>query len=670
MRWFIVAGAALSLALLTGCANERTILITSNPPGARVRIDGIDQRGTTPMHHSFTFGDNTRYDVQALLPGYDPARQLLDDGWPTDELKFNLSQKARVIEIQVEPPASLTVDGQPVTEGVVGKFSKEFRFPARPDGTLQEHTVVAQRPHYQTHTERIVYTSPGFITIPLKPQPKNLIIRTTPPGAEVLLDDKPKGATGPGGLPIYNQTFDINPDPNPAADTWRPKWIEIRKDGYATRRERIGWDDGKTDYAFDLTPLSKTVRITATTQPFEVTIDGNKYPSGRDGVATIPKLEFNPAPGTEGPRVYEATVASSAARDDWKPAKLTIGYEEGRQDYHAALREVLGRTVRLITAEPRQRGDRWELVPRTIETRATKFTDEGIGKEAPQPITRDLPGGSVVDSLTVSPDGTRVLFTVFTGTDPGDFRSRLLTVRSDGTGAFDRLTDGGALELTPTYSPDGQQIVFASNRDGGRIKICQIPSSGRPGVTALTSGESLDLWPSMDSDPNPRVYYQAMVKSEREPRLYATRQRGAPENKEFAHHAGGQPRVSPLADSVVFTYHNQATRRDEIWLWTARGGETKPLVKDPDSNNRDPAWSPDGSKIAFASDRADTPDDEGGRVSNYDVWVIDLEHPEHPRQITTNPGWDDSPAWDATGNYLFFRSNRGGKWGVWKVGQR
>jgi hypothetical protein len=35
--------------------------------------------------------------------------------------------------------------------------------------------------------------------------------------------------------------------------------------------------------------------------------------------------------------------------------------------------------------------------------------------------------------------------------------------------------------------------------------------------------------------------------------------------------------------------------------------------------------------------------------------------------VTRNESWDDGPAWDATGRTLFFRSNRGGQWGIWKI---
>jgi Tol biopolymer transport system component len=96
----------------------------------------------------------------------------------------------------------------------------------------------------------------------------------------------------------------------------------------------------------------------------------------------------------------------------------------------------------------------------------------------------------------------------------------------------------------------------------------------------------------------------------------------------------------------------------------ARGGAALNLTNTPDVDEFDPAWSDDGRRLAFASDAArsdDAPD-------NYDVFVLDLTRPgAQPVPVTTNGSWDDSPAWDARGRGLYFRSNRGGAWNVWRV---
>ena len=99
------------------------------------------------------------------------------------------------------------------------------------------------------------------------------------------------------------------------------------------------------------------------------------------------------------------------------------------------------------------------------------------------------------------------------------------------------------------------------------------------------------------------------------------------------------------------------------------GGQAVELTRSA-FDDFDPTWSKDGSRIAFVSNRpAKTPgDDKSARLGDYNIWVLDVANPQSPpEQVTSNPAWDDSPAWDATGKGIYFRSNRGGTWGIWKA---
>jgi TolB protein len=94
-----------------------------------------------------------------------------------------------------------------------------------------------------------------------------------------------------------------------------------------------------------------------------------------------------------------------------------------------------------------------------------------------------------------------------------------------------------------------------------------------------------------------------------------------------------------------------------------KGGPAEVLTDTPDADSYDPVWSKDGGKLAFTSDRGVDED----RRHNPDIWLIDLAHPDQPQQVTTNGSVDDCPAWDPSGDALYFRSNRGGDWGIWRV---
>ena len=132
---------------------------------------------------------------------------------------------------------------------------------------------------------------------------------------------------------------------------------------------------------------------------------------------------------------------------------------------------------------------------------------------------------------------------------------------------------------------------------------------------------------------------------------------------ELSQLAGTQPRVSPKGDAVLFCAVNEETGKRDVYRMSDRGGQPQNLTNTPDADDADPVWSRDGRMIAYASDRGL---DAQGRP-NYDVWVLDLSKPQQPMQVTVNGSHDDTPLFDPRGGGLYFRSNRSGAWGVWRV---
>jgi dipeptidyl aminopeptidase/acylaminoacyl peptidase len=81
-----------------------------------------------------------------------------------------------------------------------------------------------------------------------------------------------------------------------------------------------------------------------------------------------------------------------------------------------------------------------------------------------------------------------------------------------------------------------------------------------------------------------------------------------------------------------------------------------------------PAISPGGRYVAYVIEEpADTL--RGQRTGDPDIWVIDLEDREHPRQFAFSDSRETSPQWSAGDRYLYFLSDRGGDGitQVWRI---
>jgi Tol biopolymer transport system component len=95
----------------------------------------------------------------------------------------------------------------------------------------------------------------------------------------------------------------------------------------------------------------------------------------------------------------------------------------------------------------------------------------------------------------------------------------------------------------------------------------------------------------------------------------------------------------------------------EIHIMNADGTDERRLTNTPvsDVDNGDQVFSPDGSKIAFTSSR-----DNG----SHEIYLMNADG-TNQINLTSSPSYDSNPVFSPDGSKIAFQSDRGGSYGIW-----
>ena len=269
--------------------------------------------------------------------------------------------------------------------------------------------------------------------------------------------------------------------------------------------------------------------------------------------------------------------------------------------------------------------------------------------------TDDLCRLSVVNSIAMSPDETRVAYTVETiSDDKKKYFSRLFVADLE-IDEITQYTFGEVADSSPLWSPDGTSIAFISTRDK-KTAIYIIPADGgaeRKVIEADGAFSSLGWTP----DGKELVYMFRYndshdIEDEKEKK----------EPPAFRHIT----RIFFRLDGSGFLPKD----RFHIWKVDVESGKSKQLTK---GNYDDlyPAVSPDGKKIAFISNRSRYPDID---YLLDDIFTIPIDGGK-AKKIPTPKGPKEMPAFSPDGKKIAYlgHANPENAWGVenthiWTVG--
>lgn len=244
-----------------------------------------------------------------------------------------------------------------------------------------------------------------------------------------------------------------------------------------------------------------------------------------------------------------------------------------------------------------------------------------------------------VGAPVVSPDGDWIAYTVGR-TSLEDERSytRVYRVSAEG-GEPLGLTAEGKPAASPGWSPDGRYFTFTAARDGGETQVWALDRRGGEAfaLTDVEQGISGYRW----SPDGTRLLLTIRDPEEEDPdrRDNAPRDPWVIDRLQFKRDNVGYLTGSRRTHLYVYDLASKALRQLTSGRWDESLGE----------------WSPDGSRIVFASNRTEEPDGN----ENSDLWIVSADRAEPtdgPTRLTSNPGADRSPMWSPDGRWITYTS--------------
>jgi TolB protein len=114
---------------------------------------------------------------------------------------------------------------------------------------------------------------------------------------------------------------------------------------------------------------------------------------------------------------------------------------------------------------------------------------------------------------------------------------------------------------------------------------------------------------------------------------------------------------SPDGKMLAFSATSPASRRSQVYLANSDGSGAHVMVTASPSYFH--GWSPDGKYLAYVLQHPGA----NSAPANYDIFRVPAAGGES-EQLDSNTGYDDGPDYSPDGKWIYFNSDRSGKWEV------
>jgi YD repeat-containing protein len=286
-----------------------------------------------------------------------------------------------------------------------------------------------------------------------------------------------------------------------------------------------------------------------------------------------------------------------------------------------------------------------------------------------------LPAGERVESgagfdfyMVPTPQAGSTTRIVFASNRDGN--AQLYSMDASG-GSLIRLTNNGANDDHPRWSPNGSKILLQSDRDNpatgaSDIYVMNANGTGQTRLTVDAADDCNAVW----SPDGSKIVFQSLRNGSYY-QIYSMNANGTNQvNITNGSSADSQPSWSPDGLKIAFASERDHAGMPSVYVMNANGSNQTRLTSSSEPfRDEQPIWSPDSSRIAFVSTRDSVIDtwqetDDNGLIltrtavrTNKEVYLMNANGTGQARLTNTLEN-DDAPGWSPEGTKIIFRSDR------------